>query len=268
MRKLVRDLLLGATALAMSGCGPSMARGAIGISQALVPAGAAGTTSASKAHQGPWVLVSAFGPYDGVPENPSETIATSLKKAANPAQLEVVVCPTLPVRYGLAAESLWHCLHAEVAARQGRPPRLVLSLGAGALGLGQIRFETRAINAMEGDDHGLGDPRGAPIDTGLPRERPVGLSARAIRRAIPIDSAGLFYVAGRRLDAFVCNDLSWRFQTKIDQSAWRSMPFTFVHVPSNLQARQAAELLGRAVDGLLRGDLSPEPNTQASPVEP
>ncbi len=165
------------------------------------------------------ILLSGFGPFPGVPSNPTERLLARL--AERPPEGVALATRALPTAFGGAAR----LLEAELKAR---PPAALVMLGVA--GAGPVRLERLARNASrEGRPDALGATQGpGPILTDAPAGYGSTLPLGAIHRALEAASVPV----GWSDDAggYVCNDLFFRLRHRIAQDG-PAIPCGFLHLP-------------------------------------
>ena len=188
----------------------------------------------------PLVLLSGFGPYEKVVENPSAVLVRALS-AAPPAGVEVHSAPELPVSFDRATAA-WDALHGAVLPRR---PGLVVAVGA-APKEAVLRLESRARGALPGLDRPDVDGvlardtgrAGATLTTDLDlaavRD---ALSAEGYRELRLSDDAG----------GYVCERLYHHVLATVGGSA------LFLHVPpfAAVPLERQTRLAGRMIELLL-----------------
>ncbi len=176
------------------------------------------------------VLVTGFGPFPGVPDNPSAAIVERLGEVAG-AQL---------VRHRLATE--WAALDGLAALFTRVRPRIAVHVGVAARAR-RVRIEAVAVAACDPSVDAAGRlPPSAGESATPPRRRRVRtaaapLAAAARRTGAP---AGVSGDAGR----YLCNALLYR-SLALAEGATRPHLAVFVHVP------QPAPMRGRRLEDLV-----------------
>ena len=170
------------------------------------------------------LLLTYFGPFPGVPVNPTVALAEGSVRALNTARpdLRVVACE-LPVSYNGSSTALRTAL-------QDVQPDALISLGV-AVGRDVVSLEQVAINL---DSAGIEDNDGdrrcdEPIAPGGQEayfsSLPVRASFERLRAAgEPVE---ISYTAG----TYVCNHVFYEGQ-RISRELGLSIPAGFVHVPA------------------------------------
>ena len=170
------------------------------------------------------LLLTYFGPFPGVPVNPTVALAEGAVRALNTARPDLrVVARELPVSYDGSSAALR-------AALQEVQPDALISLGV-AVGRDVVSLEQVAINldsaGMEDND---GDRRcDEPI---APDGREAYFSSLPVRASFErLHAAGepveISYTAG----TYVCNHVFYEGQ-RISRELGLSIPAGFVHVPA------------------------------------
>ena len=170
------------------------------------------------------LLLTYFGPFPGVPVNPTVALAEGSVRALNTARpdLRVVACE-LPVSYNGSSTALRTAL-------QDVQPDALISLGV-AVGRDVVSLEQVAINLdSAGIEDNDGDQRcDEPIAPGGQEayfsSLPVRASFERLRAAgEPVE---ISYTAG----TYVCNHVFYEGQ-RISRELGLSIPAGFVHVPA------------------------------------
>ena len=170
------------------------------------------------------LLLTYFGPFPGVPVNPTVALAEGAVRALNTARPDLrVVARELPVSYDGSSAALR-------AALQELQPDALISLGV-AVGRDVVSLEQVAINL---DSAGIEDNDGdrrcdEPIAPGGQEayfsSLPVRASFERLRAAgEPVE---ISYTAG----TYVCNHVFYEGQ-RISRELGLSIPAGFVHVPA------------------------------------
>ena len=170
------------------------------------------------------LLLTYFGPFPGVPVNPTVALAEGAVRALNTARPDLrVVARELPVSYDGSSAALR-------AALQDVQPDALISLGV-AVGRDVVSLEQVAINL---DSAGIEDNDGdrrrdEPI---VPDGREAYFSSLPVRASYErLHAAGepveISYTAG----TYVCNHVFYEGQ-RISRELGLSIPAGFVHVPA------------------------------------
>ena len=170
------------------------------------------------------LLLTYFGPFPGVPVNPTVALAEGAVRALNTARPDLrVVARELPVSYDGSSTALR-------AALQDVQPDALISLGV-AVGRDVVSLEQVAINL---DSAGIEDNDGdrrcdEPI---APGGREAYFSSLPVRASYErLHAAGepveISYTAG----TYVCNHVFYEGQ-RISRELGLSIPAGFVHVPA------------------------------------
>lgn len=170
------------------------------------------------------LLLTYFGPFPGVPVNPTVALAEGAVRALNTARPDLrVVARELPVSYDGSSAALR-------AALQDVQPDALISLGV-AVGRDVVSLEQVAINLdSAGIEDNDGDQRcDEPIAPGGQEayfsSLPVRASFERLRAAgEPVE---ISYTAG----TYVCNHVFYEGQ-RISRELGLSIPAGFVHVPA------------------------------------
>lgn len=151
------------------------------------------------------ILLSGFGPFGNVVNNPTERLLAHFADHA-PAHYKVTICP-LRTSFTQAPATLQAML--DKGAADGRPFDVVLMLGVAA-GSRHWRVETQGLNW---DDPRIPDVDGQKQDAreicpGSPARLPVTLPPDPIERAI--EAVGAPVVLSLSAGSYLCNHLLYR----------------------------------------------------------
>ena len=170
------------------------------------------------------LLLTYFGPFPGVPVNPTVALAEGSVRALNTARpdLRVVACE-LPVSYNGSSTALRTAL-------QDVQPDALISLGV-AVGRDVVSLEQVAINLdSAGIEDNDGDQRcDEPIAPGGQEAYFSSLPVRASYERLRVagEPVEISYTAG----TYVCNHVFYEGQ-RISRELGLSIPAGFVHVPA------------------------------------
>ncbi len=184
---------------------------------------------------GPRILICAFGPFPGVPANPSERLARALARMRRPAladcELALEILPTRWEALGLLQRHLHRHAPDAVLLMGVAPRRRVLCV------------ETRAVNAAA--DRPDAARRHPPTRLIEAAAAPVlRATARVPALVAAARETGVPVRLSRDAGCYLCNA---SYLTALTQAQGR--PVVFVHVPGRMPARRAA--LPRALGALL-----------------
>lgn len=194
------------------------------------------------------VLVTAFEPFDGRPENNSTRIANAMK--AHPelfAGVEVVTC-ILPVVYDEGANAALKCLDA-----MEPKPDMMVSLGEVGC---KMQLETNAFNKddVPGSPDNAGNIRSdRTIVEGGPDKLGFTFPGQAMYCALSKEDRE--HVQPSTSMNYVCNNTAYRLGTAMRQAG---IPYGFIHVPTAasycepdndplMNAKLIAKMLGAAL---------------------
>ncbi|TLP95066.1 pyroglutamyl-peptidase I [Nesterenkonia salmonea] len=194
------------------------------------------------------ILVSAFEPFGGAAQNPSQNVVQELIRRAERNQLiaqkehrGVVLIPVLlPVEFTTAAQILAH-------AASEHSPRLVISVGLAA-GTDTIRLERVGLNLRDAriPDNAGAQPADQPIvDSG----KPALFSTLRLKSAFKrITEANIPSTLSLSAGSYVCNDVLYSILHHLrDQGP--EIRAGFVHVP-DLHAPDSTLTVGQAATAL------------------
>lgn len=170
------------------------------------------------------LLLTYFGPFPGVPVNPTVALAEGAVRALNTARPDLrVVARELPVSYDGSSAALR-------AALQEVQPDALISLGV-AVGRDVVSLEQVAINL---DSAGIEDNDGdrrcdEPI---VPDGREAYFSSLPVRASFErLRAAGELVEISYTAGTYVCNHVFYEGQ-RISRELGLSIPAGFVHVPA------------------------------------
>ncbi len=184
-------------------------------------AGSTGPTCAAEAQAGAHgpsaacsALVTGFGPFPGVDDNPTAAIAAAIGQLALPD----VALAVLPVSWRRGPEALRAALDA-TSAEVG-PPVVLLHLGV-AVGADRLRVERVAAAACR---------QALDVDGDLPTSTPSAGAARFDAEALArhLGDAGLPAAVSDDAGAYLCNAI---FAEGLRWAAARDVLVAFLHVP-------------------------------------
>ncbi|NOJ43441.1 pyroglutamyl-peptidase I [Bradyrhizobium australiense] len=169
------------------------------------------------------ILITGFGPFPGVPYNPTEPLVARLTRLRRPAFAEVELSGHIfPVTYEAVDREL-------PLALQKHRPHALLMFGL-ASRTSYLRIETRARNAvtMLWPDAAQTRARKGSITDGVDAQRFGPHTAKLLRAA---NNTGLDARASRDAGSYLCNYLSWRAIEAVDADNGPRLA-AFIHVPS------------------------------------
>ncbi len=175
------------------------------------------------------VLICGFGPFPGVPSNPSGRLAGKLARLRRPALAD------LDIRLKLLPTT-WEMLPQVADWISDEAPDVVLMLGVAARRK-RLCVETRAVNATKDAPDAL---RRHPVARRLRSDAPDVLPA-------PVRPRHLKAALGRRVPStlsrdagrYMCNALSFETFTAL-RAQRRGTPAVFIHLPGVPKGRRAA----------------------------
>jgi len=208
------------------------------------------------------VLVTGFGPFEDVVDNPSERVARML--AAEGLHGHEVVCEVLPVSFRRAAARLRELL--------AEPFDAAVLLGA-ARGEQAIRLERQAANrAHPGLADGDGElPPDGPLDPQAPDVLRTSLPVEELAAAVA--EAGIPARVSEDAGGYVCNAAYFAVLSCL-RTAGRGIPCLFVHLPpyehaaaGSSDGRLPLSVQAEAVRRILRG-ICQRQDSPAGAIEP
>lgn len=193
------------------------------------------------------ILVTAFGPFPGVPVNPSQRAAIDLLRLRRPAVSDVeITLEILPTR--------WDELPRLDALLKQRRFDAVLLLGAAARRR-RVCLETRAVNAVRDfpDAAGRHPPGRRIMPQGLDA---LASTAPALAWVASLRRAGIMASASRDAGRYLCNAAYFHALVAAHGQARGkdvAPPVLFVHLPGRSGVPRGASRTGlaRALSGLL-----------------
>ncbi|MFG1420160.1 pyroglutamyl-peptidase I [Roseixanthobacter liquoris] len=185
------------------------------------------------------ILICGFGPFPGVPKNPSAQVARRLGRLGRPALAETErLVEILPTR--------WAALDQAELRIHALKPDIILLLGV-ASRRRVVCVESRAVNAAGS----FPDASGVAMTGRKLGEGPAEIrsSADLPRLLAAMRAAGLPAALSRDAGRYLCNGLYYRVLTC---AAARGVPVVFVHLPGG-PGTQGRAWEDRLVDGLGQG---------------
>ncbi len=191
----------------------------------------------------PDILVTGFGPFPGVPRNPTAHLAHLVATSPRLARLGIAA-------RALVLTTLYRALESELEPALGRTrPRALLMLGVAARSV-RPRIETRAVNrrSLLYPDAAGRVPRTPALKAGAP----FALKGRDVSPALlrQFRRFGLDAVWSRDAGRYLCNA---GYFTALAHPAMRGRPTLFVHVPMPRKAGGSRPDRRPTVEALARG---------------
>ena len=165
------------------------------------------------------ILVTGFGPFPGVDDNPTASLLRALRKDNSHCETRLL---TLPVSFA-------HVLTDVIAAYQAHHPTKILHLGV-ATESNRIRIETNAYNHIQArvpDIEGR-QPRNARINRAKPPSDLLLGSPSAERLVDSLNDHDLPAATSTDAGRYVCNALFYASLSRFGASS----EVSFVHVPA------------------------------------
>lgn len=175
-----------------------------------------------------YTLLSGFGPFGNVVDNPTERLARHFETVTVPGH-ELTIC-TLPTSFTRAPKLLQETI--KQGAADGHPFDVILMLGVAA-GSENWRVETQGLNWNDPripDVDGL-QMSGYPIIPDGPARLPITLSAHQMERAI--HATGAPVVLSLSAGAYLCNHLLYTTLYHLGENS--QVRAGFLHVPADEQ---------------------------------
>ncbi|WP_127089948.1 peptidase C15 [Aquabacter cavernae] len=190
------------------------------------------------------VLITGFGPFPGMPRNPTADMARRLAALRLPG-LEGMR------RTALILPTEWSALERLARDLAANPPDAMLMLGVAGRRT-RINVETRAVNDARGLDATRHRPARRLSKSGT-SERRAAASVPRLRHALT--QAGLSARASRDAGRYLCNGA---YYIALEALAPARVPVVFIHLPgrgpdSRRPAARTAVALSLVLRALLRG---------------
>ncbi len=167
------------------------------------------------------LLVTGFGPFPGMPANPSQRLARRLGRMRRPALADVPICVRI-------LPTTWEAVAQVPALIADLAPSAILMLGVAGRRK-TICVESRAVNAAaDAPDARRRHPKGRAVKRGAPAILRAAAGVQRLRRALRGGPASVSRDAGR----YLCNALYFEVLAAI-ASGRTSVPAVFVHVPAS-----------------------------------
>ncbi len=186
------------------------------------------------------ILVCAFGPFPGVPVNPSQLLAGDLLRLRRPALSDIeIALEILPTR--------WDALARLDARLEALDPDAVLLLGVAARRR-SVSIEMLAVNAARAaPDAARRHPPSRRLSAGGPALRRSGVPAERLANALR--RAGIAAGPSRDAGRYLCNASYFHALSWAERESGRPRPVLFVHLPRR-EGRQAGVSRARMGRGL------------------
>ncbi len=169
------------------------------------------------------LLITGFGPFPGVPDNPSARLARRL--AASPHLRRILgACPDC-----LVLDTRYSALDTQLAPALARKPGAVLMLGVAAR-RSRVSVEARAVNRVSRLFPDAGGRVGGRLAL-EPGGAPLRRSAAAMPVGVALRRAGLDAVPSRDAGRYLCNASYYRVLGE-------GCPATFLHIPMPPRTRR------------------------------
>lgn len=171
------------------------------------------------------VLITGFGPFPGMPRNPTAALALRLARLRQPALADLR-------REALILPTEWQALETLKARLAADPPDGVLMLGIAGRRRA-LNVEIQAVNAARGLDAARRRPDRRISPAGPPVRR-FGSGAPALVHALR--RSGLPAQTSRDAGRYLCNAV---YFAALEMMAARDVPVVFVHLPGRGPAARA-----------------------------
>lgn len=189
------------------------------------------------------LLVCAFGPFPGVPANPSERAVRDMLRVRRPALAEADIhLEILPTR--------WDALARLDALLARHAPDAVLLVGV-ASRRHRVSVETRAVNATRDfPDAARRHPSGRRLAAGDGELRSTATIPPLLHA---LRAAGVPAAASREAGRYLCNASFFHALGEAGRRVGRVPPVVFVHLPGRTgrPSRASRAALARGLSGLL-----------------
>lgn len=192
---------------------------------------------------GPRILVTGFGPFPGMPRNPSAVLAGALTRSPQlrPADFTLSILPTS-----------WAEAEAFAATLDAFDPDIVLMLGVAGRRR-HVAIETLARNATGPfPDVTRKRPAARLLETGAPASRRIAAAPMPLLRALR--EAGVPARLSRDAGRYICNALAWRAYGWAEaghRADGGPRLAVFVHIPLPRAGALSRIRLLRALEALL-----------------
>lgn len=197
----------------------------------------------------PWnkrgpLLVTGFGPFPGMPANPSQRLARRLGRMRRPALADVPICVRI-------LPTTWEAVAHVPALIADLAPSAILMLGVAGRRKA-VCIESRAVNAVaDAPDACRRHPKGRAVKPGAPAVLRATAGVQRLRARLRGVPAAVSRDAGR----YLCNALYFEVLDAL-ASGKTSVPAVFIHVPASPRhggpafERQLAGALGHVLVAL------------------
>lgn len=179
-------------------------------------------TIVSEAHARRRVMLTAFEPFGGRPDNGSKIVAEKLASEHNDADVEYVTC-VIPVEYDKAAARAKECYD-----QMTPKPDVVISTGEGGC---DIRVETKAMNYDDtprfADNAGV-ERVEAPININTTPYEFLTLPVQDMVCAVDDVQVGPPVNTSTWAGYYVCNNTAYHMSRYLKP---QGVPFGFIHLP-------------------------------------
>lgn len=184
------------------------------------PGHAAEGAETSRNKRGP-LLVTGFGPFPGMPANPSLRLARHLGRMRRPALADERVCVHI-------LPTTWQAVAQVPDLIEHLAPSAILMLGVAGRRK-SVCIESRAVNAAaDAPDARRRHPNGRRLKPGAPAVLRTTAGVQRLRARLRTVPAAVSRDAGR----YLCNALYFEVLTAL-ASGKPSVPAVFVHVPAS-----------------------------------
>lgn len=190
------------------------------------------------------LLVTGFGPFPGMPANPSQRLAHRLGRMRRPALADVPICVRI-------LPTTWDAVAHVPALISDLAPSAILMLGVAGRRKA-VCVESRAVNAAaDAPDARRRHPMGRAVKPGAPAVLRATAEVQRLRARLRTVPAAVSRDAGR----YLCNALYFEVLAAL-ASGKTSVPAVFVHVPASPRPggpayeRQLAAALGHVLVAL------------------
>lgn len=171
------------------------------------------------------ILLTAYGPFLGVPENITEKIADYIQKNWNNADIELVVLK-IPVEWHAAGESIAQ------AFKQSQFD-VVVSMGH-AEGYSTITIESRYFNVAEGEDN-RGDKLGnVVISADAPPFYDTNIDVGRLAQDLSKNGIPVTIHSGKNGMTYLCNFAGFTIMRHVQNTNLKKPLFVFLHIPPDI----------------------------------
>lgn len=168
------------------------------------------------------ILLTAYGPFQGVPENITERIADKIQAEWGSAEHELIILK-LPVEWYAAREAL-------VQAIKLSNPDVMISMGH-AEGYSAITIETRYFNVAEGEDNRSDKLENGVISADAPPFYDTNIDADRLAQDLSKNGISVTIHSGKDGMTYLCNFTGFIAMHCVRNNGPKKPLFIFLHIP-------------------------------------